>query len=55
MFTLKVIFVILLCAPLLCLAAVLIEKLCDGVLAGYKRPLAGVRGKLRANEDGKVR
>jgi hypothetical protein len=36
MFTLKVIFVVLLCAPLFCLAAFLLEKLCDGVIVKYK-------------------
>jgi hypothetical protein len=36
MFTLKLIFVILLCAPLLCLAAVLLERLCDGAINRYK-------------------
>jgi hypothetical protein len=37
MFTLKVIFVVLLCAPLFYLVAVLLEKLCDGVIGRYKK------------------
>jgi hypothetical protein len=55
MFTLKVIFVILLCAPLLYLAAVLLEKLCDGVLIRYKRPSVGVNSKLRTTGAGRAR
>ncbi|MDR1572952.1 MAG: hypothetical protein LBS24_01430 [Clostridiales Family XIII bacterium] len=55
MFTLKVIFVILLCAPLLYLAAVLLEKLCDGVLIRHKRSTAGVNAKLRADGNRSVR
>ena len=36
MFTLKLIFVILLCAPLLYLGVILLERLCDGVIGRYK-------------------
>jgi hypothetical protein len=36
MFTLKVVFVILLCAPLIYLAVLLLEKLCDGALNRHK-------------------
>jgi hypothetical protein len=55
MFTMKVIFVILLCAPLLYLAVVLLERLCDGVLIGYKRPPVGVNDKLRLTGTGRVK
>jgi hypothetical protein len=36
MFTLKIIFVILLCAPLLYLGVLLFGRLCDGVIGRYK-------------------
>jgi ABC-type transport system involved in cytochrome bd biosynthesis fused ATPase/permease subunit len=36
MFTLKLIFVLLLCAPLVYLAVILFGKLCDGVLSRHK-------------------
>jgi hypothetical protein len=36
MFTMKLIFVILLCAPLLYVAVILLERLCDGVISRYK-------------------